>query len=194
MASQQRAGSAESSTRDQLLDAAERLLLEEGYAAVTSRRVGTRAGLAPQLVHYYFRTMDDLFLEVLRRRADVGLELLREAIRSRPTLRQLWELREIGLTSTRFNLEFMALANHRKAIRSTLIEYYRAYRQLQLDAFTAALTDLGIPLDRCPPQAARLVMIGITQIMAIDTDLGIASDNDAVNDFIDGQIDTLGDR
>ena len=42
------------------MDAAEQLLLEEGYAAVTSRRVGARAGLKPQLVHYYFRTMDDL--------------------------------------------------------------------------------------------------------------------------------------
>ena len=46
---------------------------EEGYAAVTSRRVADAAGLKPQLVHYYFRTMEDLFLEVFRRRAEEGL-------------------------------------------------------------------------------------------------------------------------
>ena len=43
---------------------------DEGYAAVTSRRVAEQAGLKPQLVHYYFRTMDDLFLEMFRRGAD----------------------------------------------------------------------------------------------------------------------------
>ncbi|EUA30299.1 bacterial regulatory s, tetR family protein [Mycobacterium xenopi 4042] len=55
-----------------LLDAAEQLMLEEGYAAVTSRRVAQKAALKPQLVHYYFRTMDDLFLAAFRRRAEEG--------------------------------------------------------------------------------------------------------------------------
>ena len=68
-----RIGAEDSKTRAQLLDAAERLLLEEGYAAVTSRRVAAKAGLKPQLVHYYFRTMDDLFVAVFRRRADENL-------------------------------------------------------------------------------------------------------------------------
>ncbi|CAI7980913.1 MULTISPECIES: TetR/AcrR family transcriptional regulator [Parafrankia] len=191
MVSQRQAGSATSSTRDQLLDAAEQLMLEEGYAAVTSRRVGARAGLTPQLVHYYFRTMDDLFLEVFRRRADVGLELFRAALQSRPTLRQLWDLRDTGMTTPRFNLEFMALANHRKAIRVVLTEYYRSYREVQLAAFTAALADLGVPPERCPPLVARLVMIGITQIMAIDAELGVESDGEVVDDFIRRQIEDL---
>src|SRR5690606_21688674 len=64
--SSRRIGAPDSKTRTRLLDAAERLLLREGYASVTSRRVAAEAGLKPQLVHYYFRTMDDLFLEVFR--------------------------------------------------------------------------------------------------------------------------------
>ena len=60
-------------------------MLEEGYAAVTSRRVGREAGISSQLVHYYFRTMDDLFLEVFRRRAEEGFG--RFAGRSRPSRR-----------------------------------------------------------------------------------------------------------
>ncbi|EFC85538.1 TetR/AcrR family transcriptional regulator [Parafrankia sp. EUN1f] len=188
----QRTATRESTTRDQLLDAAEQLLLEEGYAAVTSRRVGARAGLAPQLVHYYFRTMDDLFLQVFRRRADVGLDLLREAIHARPTLRQLWDLREAGMnTSTRFNLEFMALANHRKAIRSAIVEYYQHYRQLQLDAFTAALADLGVPPQRCPPLVAQLVMVGVTQLIAIDEEYGLGSGYDTVLAYLSDQIEEL---
>ena len=77
MASARRIGAPDAKNRGVLLDAAEQLLLEEGYAAVTSRRVAERAGLKPQLVHYYFRTMEDLFLEVFRRRAEEGLGVLR---------------------------------------------------------------------------------------------------------------------
>ena len=74
MASARRIGAPDAKNRGVLLDAAEELLLQEGYAAVTSRRVADAAGLKPQLVHYYFRTMEDLFLEVFRRRAEEGLE------------------------------------------------------------------------------------------------------------------------
>jgi AcrR family transcriptional regulator len=143
-------------------------------------------------VHYYFSTMDDLFLQMFQRRADAGLELLRDALKSRPTLRQLWDLRETSVTSSRFNLEFMALANHRKAIRSAITDYYRRYRQLQLDAFTAALTDLGITPEQCPPLFAQLAVIGLTQIMTIDVELGVASDYNAVESFINEQIERIG--
>src|SRR5688572_17461287 len=71
-----------SKNRGVLLDAAERVMIAEGYAAVTSRRVAAEAGLKPQLVHYYFATMDDLFLAVFRRRAEVGLERQAAALAS----------------------------------------------------------------------------------------------------------------
>src|SRR5206468_95194 len=66
MASDRRIGAPDAKNRGVLLDAAEELMLEDGYAAVTSRRVAERAGLKPQLVHYYFRTMDEMFIEVFR--------------------------------------------------------------------------------------------------------------------------------
>ena len=87
-----RIGAETSETRGALLDAAEQLMLAEGYAAVTSRRVAAQAGLKPQLVHYYFRTMDDLFLAVFRRRAEQGLERQAEALASDQPLWALWDL------------------------------------------------------------------------------------------------------
>src|SRR5215470_9049592 len=82
MASERRIGAPDAKNRTVLLDAAERLMLEEGYAAVTSRRVAEKAGLKPQLVHYYFRTMGELYLAVFRRRADQGLEAQSAALKS----------------------------------------------------------------------------------------------------------------
>src|SRR5580693_6739527 len=58
---------AAASTREAILAAAETIMTEEGYAAVTSRRVAEKAGLKSQLVHYYFGTMDELFVAVYER-------------------------------------------------------------------------------------------------------------------------------
>src|SRR6204780_5717968 len=87
-----RMGAADSKTTSQLPGAADQLLLDGGYAAVTSRRVGARAGLKPQLVHYYFRTMDDLFLEIFRRRAEENLGHFERTVATDNSLRTLWRL------------------------------------------------------------------------------------------------------
>src|SRR5437764_9659772 len=127
-----RLGSSDSKTRVQLLDAAERLLLEEGYAAVTSRRVAAEADLKPQLVHYYFRTMDDLFLEVFRRRADQNLARFERAMAEDDSLGALWRL-NADARGASFNIEFVALANHRKAVRAEIARYAERSRAMQLD-------------------------------------------------------------
>ena len=123
--SPRRIGAEDSKTRAQLLDAAEQLLLEEGYAAVTSRRVAAKAGLKPQLVHYYFRTMDDLFVEVFRRRADANLARFERSAAGDGSLHALWQL-NADARGAAFMIEFVALANHRKAIRAEIAALRRA--------------------------------------------------------------------
>ena len=44
----------DSTTRDMLIAATSQIMVEEGYAAATSRRVAAQAGVKPALVHYYF--------------------------------------------------------------------------------------------------------------------------------------------
>src|SRR5579862_7908654 len=111
--------SAKGSSRSALLRAAETLMRESGYAGVTSRRLAARAGLKPQLVHYYFRTMDDLFLALFRRRAEQGLERQARALDSAQPLWTLWDLSR-DQRGTALTMEFTALANHRKAIQAEL--------------------------------------------------------------------------
>ncbi len=150
--SPRRIGAVDSKTRAQLLDAAELVLLEEGYAAVTSRRVAARAGLKPQLVHYYFRTMDDLFLEVFRRRADENVARVERAIAADGSLQALWQL-NADPRGARFNIEFVALANHRKAIRTEIARYAERYRAAQLEAVSTALRETGVTADELPPSS-----------------------------------------
>ncbi len=183
-ASGRRIGAEDSKTRAQLVEAAELLLLEEGYAAVTSRRVAARAGLKPQLVHYYFRTMDDLFLEVFRRRAEENLERAESAIAADGSLRVLWQL-NADPRGARFNVEFVALANHRKAIRAEIAHYAERFRTAQLAAMTAALRALGVTEEELPPIVALLMMTGLSQVLALEQALGVTTGHDTTRSFVE---------
>jgi TetR/AcrR family transcriptional regulator len=185
-----RIGAADSKTRAQLVDAAERLLLEEGYAAVTSRRVAAVAGLKPQLVHYYFRTMDDLFLEVFRRRADANLARVASAVTQDGSLRALWAL-NADPRGAAFTIEFVALANHRKAIRAEIARYAERYRAVQLQALSAALNAAGVDDDELPPIAALLLMTGLSQILGLEQALGVTAGHDATVAFVERSIAAL---
>lgn len=54
--------------KTRLLDAAEQLFIERGFAATTLRAITAAAGVNLAGVNYYFRTKDVLFQEVLSRR------------------------------------------------------------------------------------------------------------------------------
>ncbi len=190
--STRRIGAKDSKTRARLLDAAEALLLEEGYAAVTSRRVAARAELKPQLVHYYFRTMDDLFIEVFRRRAEQDLPRFEEAIAEDGSLRNLWRL-NADPRGARFTIEFMALANHRKAIRAEIARYAERFRAAQLEAVTRALAARGVDEDRLPPIAALLLMTGLSQVIALEGAIGVTDGHDATLAYVERAICDLDD-
>ena len=119
MAAPRKAPSADNGARRRLIEATAKIMRDEGYAAATSRRVATEAGVKQALVYYYFPSMDDLFVEVLRAGAEVSLERMREALTHDDPLLTLWKLNS-DLRMTGLNTEFMALANHRKAIRAEL--------------------------------------------------------------------------
>ena len=185
-----RIGAETSQTRTRLLNAAERLLLEEGYAAVTSRRVAAQADLKPQLVHYYFRTMDDLFLAVFRRRAEENMTRVERAVAADGSLRALWQL-NADPRGAAFNIEFVALANHRKAIRAEIARYAERYRAAQLKAVAAALAAGGVTADRLPPVVALLLMTGLSQVLALEDALGVTAGHATTLAFIDQAIGSV---
>jgi AcrR family transcriptional regulator len=188
--SSRRIGAEDSETRAQLVDAAEELLLEEGYAAVTSRRVAAKAGLKPQLVHYYFRTMDDLFLEIFRRRAEDDIVRFERAVAADGSLRHLWRL-NADPRRTAFTIELVALANHRKAIRDEIGRYAERFRAAQLDAMATALERSGVGADDLPPIVALLLMTGLTQVLSLEQALGMTAGHDTARAFIEHALDEL---
>lgn len=64
------AAPASSSTRDQILDAAQRLFALKGLDPTTIKQIGTESQLNPALIYYYFANKEELYRAVLRRLAE----------------------------------------------------------------------------------------------------------------------------
>ena len=169
-----RLGAPDAKNRTVLLDAAEQLMRDEGYAAVTSRRVAEQAGLKPQLVHYYFRTMDDLFLELFRRRAEQMLHFHQLALKAPQPLWALWEL-NTDAEGTAMTMEYIALANHRKTLRAEIARYAELFRTEQITTITAAMARYDVPFDEFSPTVLMVLMTGATQVLVQEQLLGVTA-------------------
>ena len=171
-----------------LVAATSQVMLEEGYAAATSRRVAAKAGVKPALVHYYFPTMDELYLAVFRRGAAIYLERQQEALASDRPLHAFWDTL-IEPKDTRLLLEFMGLANHRKEIRAEIAAWSDRWREQQITALNFIVREHDIDPDEFPPAALAVVIASIGRTLILEQGLGTHGGHDEavalVNRFLD---------
>ncbi|GBE68086.1 TetR family transcriptional regulator [Mycobacterium sp. MFM001] len=184
MTTARRIGAPDAKNRSVLLDAAEQLMLEEGYAAVTSRRVAEKAGLKPQLVHYYFRTMDELFLAAFRRRAEEGLRVHAQALQSPQPLWALWRF-SIDPTATAVTMEYVALANHRKALKAEIAYYAERFREEQREAVSNVLERYGIDAAEVPPLVWSVLITSVSRVLVMEQALGMSAGHAETVEFVE---------
>ena len=179
-----RIGAESSATRAAMLDATEALMREEGYAAVSTRKVATRAGLKPSLVHYYFPTTDDLLIALCRRGAAQSDVMLEEALSDPDPLRALWEF-FTDTSRTALMLEFMALANHRKAIRAVMVEHSEQMRDRQVELLSRLPVQAGTPFADCPPAGLSLQLAGIGRALVMEGGMGVVGGHAEARAFVE---------
>jgi AcrR family transcriptional regulator len=167
-------GTESSETRVVLLDATERVMLEDGYAAVSSRRVAKEAGVTAALVHYYFGTLEDVFIAVLRRRGDQQLGRLERILASPQPLRALWST-STEPAGTALLMEFMALSNHRKAIRAELCAAAEQWREALLEAYAHRFEEAGLDPAVFPPVTTLVLLAGLSSTIVMEEDLGMTT-------------------
>jgi len=177
----------ESATRHALIEATAQIMLEEGYAAATSRRVAARAGVKPALVHYYFPSMDDLFVAVLRAGAETNLDRQRQALADEEPLHDLWRLNSAH--GAQLWMEFMALANHRKAIRSEIASYAERFRDLEESAVTMALRTNGVDVAEFPPVVMSMIVASLARIVLLESGVGITRGHAEAQSFVERYLD-----
>src|SRR6516165_2065072 len=150
--------------RRRLLDAAELIMLRDGYAAVTSRRLEAETNLK---VHYHFGSLDDLFIAVVRRRGETNLALMTDALASPEPLRAWWRLAS-DRRGSRLLVEITAAANHRPAIQAEVASFAREVRRMQMEALETILDEYGIDRQEFPPALVAAAMQGLAFAMAYD--------------------------
>jgi AcrR family transcriptional regulator len=174
-------------TRNALLDAAQHVMVTQGYAAATTRRVAKEAGVNSALVSYYFDSLDGMFVALFQRGAERSLERLQRVLASPQPLWGFWDLIH-DRSNSASTMEFIALANHRKVIREEIADYSRRFRRAQLDALTKVLAAHGINADEWPPSVVVLVLSSVSRFMLIEEafglDLGHAETEAKVEAFI----------
>jgi len=172
MASPRRAGTQQSETRTTLLDVTERMMVETGYASVSSRKVAKAAGVTPALVHYYFATLDDLFVAILERRSEALVDhLARLVAGSDRPMRAMWDaLRDPKHTG--LLLEIVPAANHRKSIQRKLVEVAKQIRMTQVELLADRIeaADLG---PEYTPLATITLMNAMAYEMVLEGSIGV---------------------
>jgi AcrR family transcriptional regulator len=167
-----RAATAEKRAR--ILDAAEQIMLRDGYAAVTSRRVEADAGIK---LHYHFGTLDDLFVAVFRRRAERNVERLRDALTSEQPLRAWWDLAS-DPRGTALLVELTAAANHRAPLQAEVAELARDVRRMEIDTLGSILEGYGIDPAEFPPALVAAAVQGLALVVVQDQVRGFETAHD----------------
>jgi len=165
-----RIGKEDSETRLQLLEAAEGLLREGGYASLTSRKLAEFAGLKPQLVHYYFRKMDDLFEAVFERVADRHLSKLYKIAELDEPLVPMFELSCDAHNAVQ-HLEFLAMANHRKHMQTVIAKFGQKLNEIESEIIRRELAKEGIDAPDIPPEALSTIFETMSRGLAFGSQL-----------------------
>lgn len=189
-------GPESAATRLALMDATESVMREEGYAAVTSRRVAERAGVNQQTVYYYFQTMNDLLLATYRRRVLRVLERVEQAMTADRPLHAFW--RSLAdPTDAALSMEYLALANHNEQIRLATIEFGERMRRIQAERLTLQNLRPALKQDVLTPLAVILGITHIGHLLGFEATLGIRGGHKEMRALVEWclrQLEPIGGR
>jgi len=190
MATTRRLGTEGSATRAALMDAVEAVMREDGYGALTARKVAERAGLKHQLVYYYFQTLDDLLVATYERHIGRYLARLEQAFVSERPLHAFWRVHADPVDAT-LNMEFLSLANHNQGIRTRTIAFGEDVRRLGLERLEGSFRPPAGGEGAVNPFAVTMAISSIGSILGLETAIGIGGGHAETRALIEWCIDRL---
>jgi AcrR family transcriptional regulator len=156
-----------------ILQTAEKIMLDEGYAAVTVRHVAKGAGVSSTLLHYYYPTADDLLVALYRHASEKDLEQLHQALEAEDPIKALWHY-QTDTVRTALGVEFLALANHRKLIRTEISRFAEYARSLQTRALSNLLGGAG-NTPSCSPVCLSMLLTSVSRNLIMESGVGISA-------------------
>lgn len=156
------AGRARVQVMSALLDAAERLLIRDGHAGISTRRVAQEAKVNHGLVHYYFGSMEELLIQVIERFSASLITRQRHLYAADVPFvdrwREAWRFHEQDLAAgyPKVWFELQAMAWNEPRMRDRMLAVSAEWRSVLRDALEGARGELTVEL---PPTEALVALV-----------------------------------
>ncbi len=156
-------------TRSALLDAALELLVEDGYANLTTRRIAARAGVSQGAQQHYFKSKSELVLEAVRHAvaqiADDALHrtdllALEGAARQEATLDEMWAVHQSP--AFKATLELWAASRTDTELRRSLRALERSIAEMIRESTRATLAQ-----DAEDPELREMINVLLATVRGI---------------------------
>jgi AcrR family transcriptional regulator len=151
-------------------------------------------------VHYYFGSMDELFVQVLERFTERLVSRQREMYGAdMPFIekwRAAWRFQEEDLQAgySRIWLELQALSLSRPELRPRVARVNAEWRAVLREAFERAADEYAIDRDELPIEALVALTMTFAQGYALERLEGIAEGHDELLDWIERWLESLEQR
>ena len=186
-------------TEAAFLDAAERLLIEVGYAGITTRRLAEEAGANAGLVHYYFGSMEEVFVRALERFTDRLIARQREMYAADVPFIDKWRTamgyldEDLAAGYPKVWLELQALGWNRPDLRERVAHVNAEWRGVLRDAFGQALDEYGLDPRAFPLEAIVSLVMTFNVGIELERLSGISDGHRELLAWVDGWLEQLED-
>jgi AcrR family transcriptional regulator len=173
-----------------LLDAAERLLVEVGYAGITTRRLAAEADVNNGLVHYYYGSVENLLVQVLERFTARMIERQRAMYAAEQPFIEKWRtaMRYLVADSDYQKVwwELQALAWNRRELRERVAHVDEEWRAVLTEALAEPRERYGLEI---PLEALVSLVITFNVGVILERLVGITTGHEELLAWIDGWIE-----
>jgi AcrR family transcriptional regulator len=175
---------------DALLDAAERLLVDVGYAGISTRRLAAEAGVNHGLVHYYYGSVENLLVQVLERFTGRMIERQRAMYAAETPFIEKWRTAMRYLVADtdyqKVWWELQALAWNRPDLRERVARVDGEWRAVLTEAFADPYERYGLEI---PLEALVSLVITFNSGIILERLVGITTGHAELLEWIDAWIE-----
>ncbi len=162
-------------TRERIVEAAFKALSRLGYDQTSIKDIAAEAGVAPGLVHYYFKSKEDLVVAAIEfacqkvtvPAGDNPEQVARTAFEQAQA--QLGELRDVH----RLIFDMVGLAMHNDTVSTAVRQFFAQERAQTEELVRAVLAQREAPAGEAAPIAAAITggIFGIVMLSILDPEL-----------------------
>ncbi len=182
------------------LDAAERLLIREGAAGISTRQLAREAGQNHGLVHYYFGSVDELLVQTLERFTARILERQRAMYGSEAPFIEKWRKamafidEDLASGYPKIWAELQALAWNKPELRERLQGVHDRWHDVLGDALAQAIEEYDLGDSQFSAESWAALVAQFNQGLLFERLLGFDRGHEALLASIDAWLISLEKR